>query len=84
MQTTYRLHSREIDYNFFEAFKKLFQNKEVKITIEEVIETKELPVNQVDLYKSMEKQRDKLKGIKISKNLNINDLVDEMYSQGNI
>lgn len=39
MQTIYQLNAKEIDRNFFEAFKQLFKNKNIKITVEEVKET---------------------------------------------
>ncbi len=39
MQTIYQLNTKEIDRNFFEAFKQLFKNKNIKITVEEVKET---------------------------------------------
>lgn len=39
MHTIYQLNAKEIDRNFFEAFKQLFKNKNIKITVEEVKET---------------------------------------------
>ena len=74
MQTTYRLHSREIDYNFFEAFKKLFQNKEVKITIEEVPNKSNL----IEMFKESEKLNNKYKPMTVSSDIDLSALADDV------
>lgn len=68
MQTIYQLNTKEIDSNFFEAFKKLFKNKNVKITVEEVVETK---IN--NSFESFKKS----KAIKIDPSIDIRALILE-------
>lgn len=78
MQTTYQLNAQDIDLNFLEKIKKIYKNKDLNIVIED-IEVKKPILNTMEIYKSMEKTRESLKHIKIPKNLNINDLIDDMY-----
>lgn len=74
MQTTYRLNANEIDYSFFEAFQKLFKNKEVRINIEEV----EPPINQYEIFKKMEALNKKYPPKIISPDIDINALIKEI------
>ncbi len=78
MQTTYRLNVQDIDASFLDSIKTLFKNKEVNITIDDV-ELKDPVINQMEIFMKMEQTRKSLKHIKIPKDLNINDLIDEMY-----
>jgi hypothetical protein len=41
MQTTFELNANEIDNNLFEAIKKVFKNKPIKITITESTDNKQ-------------------------------------------
>jgi hypothetical protein len=68
MQTIYQLNTKEIDNNFFEAFKQLFENKNIKITVEEVKEIR--TCNSFETFK-------KSKPIKIDPSIDIRALIEE-------
>ena len=68
MQTIYQLNTSEIDSNFIEAFKQLFKNKTIKITVEEVKETQ--------INSSFETFK-KSKPIKIDPSIDIRALIEE-------
>ncbi len=74
MQTTYRLNTNEIDSNFFEAFKKLWSNQEVKITVE----IDNTQVDQKELWLQMEATRKKYPPFIVSKDINLSDLANEV------
>jgi hypothetical protein len=74
MQTTYRLNANEIDYSFFEAFQKLFKNKEVSIKIEVI----NPPVNQYEIFKKLEALNKKYPPKVISKDIDINALIKQV------
>jgi len=74
MQTTYRLNSQEIDYSFFEAFKKLFHNKEIKITIEEIPYSSNL----VKMFEESENLQKKYKPIEVSSEINLSALANDV------
>lgn len=74
MQTTFRLNANEIDYSFFEAFQKLFQNKEISIKIEEVVQ----PNLHFDMYKESEKLQKKYPPKKISPDIDLSALANEV------
>lgn len=73
MQTVFRLNADEIDNDFLEAFRKLFKNKTVKITVEE-----ESTPNQKELWKELEKVRKKYPPMIISSNINLSELANEV------
>ena len=68
MQTIYQLNTKEIDSNFFEGFKQLFKDKNIKITVEEVIET--LTISCFEAFK-------KSKPITIDPSIDIRALIEE-------
>lgn len=74
MQTTYRLNANEIDYSFFEAFQKLFKNKEVSIKIEEI----NPPINQKQILKEIKKTNKKYPAKVISPDINIYEILKEI------
>ena len=74
MQTTYRLNANEIDYSFFEAFQKLFKNKEVSIKIEEI----NPPVNQYEIFKKSEALNKKYPPMKVSPEIDLSALANEV------
>lgn len=74
MQTTYRLNANEIDYSFFEAFQKLFKNKEISIKIEEI----NPPVNQREILKSLREHRKKYPPKVISPDIDIYAILKEI------
>ncbi len=74
MQTTYILNANEIDYSFFEAFQKLFKNKEISIKIEEI----NPPVNQYEIFKKLEALNKKYPPKVISKDIDINTLIKQV------
>jgi hypothetical protein len=67
MQTTFRLNTNEIDYNFFQAFKKLFKNKELSIKVEEIVPSK----NQIEIFQKLEKLKQKYPPKEISTDIDI-------------
>lgn len=57
MQTSYRLNAKDLDHNFLESLKLLFQDKEIEIIIYEVDETAYLSrskANQRRLFEAIE------------------------------
>ena len=74
MQAIYRLNANEIDLNFFEALKKLWSNKKVTITIE--VDNEE--IDQKELWQHMEATRKKYPLFKVSKDINLSDLANEV------
>ncbi|WP_367913971.1 hypothetical protein [Leadbetterella sp. DM7] len=40
MKATFTLHVNEIDHNLLEAIKRLFKNKTITITVEDILEDK--------------------------------------------
>jgi hypothetical protein len=74
MQTTYRLNANEIDYSFFEAFQKLFKNKEISIKIEEI----NPPVNQREILKKIKATNKKYPPRVISSDINIHEILKEI------
>jgi hypothetical protein len=74
MQTTYRLNTSEIDLNFFEAFKKLWSNKEVIITVQE----ENSIVDQKTIWTQMEAVRKKYPPFIVAKNINLSELANEV------
>ena len=74
MQTTFRLNAQEIDYSFFEAFKKLFKNKEVNITIEEI----QTQANQKEILQSLKALKKKYPPRIISPDIDILALLKEI------
>jgi flagellar biosynthesis regulator FlbT len=74
MQTTYILNANEIDYSFFEAFQKLFKNKEISIKIEEI----NPPVNQREILKSLREHRKKYPPKVISPDIDIHAILKEI------
>lgn len=73
MQTVFRLNANEIDNDFLEAFKKLFKNKTVKITVEE-----ESTPNQKELWKRLEALQKKYPPKVISKDIDLSALANEV------
>ena len=74
MQTTFRLNAQEIDYSFFEAFKKLFKNKEVNIIVEEANPQKNL----YEMYKKSEALQKKYPPREISPEIDLSALANEV------
>lgn len=75
METVFRLNANEIDNDFLEAFRKLFKNKAVKITVEE-----EFTPNQKELWKGLERVRKKYPPMIISPDINLSELANEVNS----
>jgi hypothetical protein len=67
MQTIYQLNTKEIDFDFFESFKVLFKNKNVKITVEEIVEIND---NSFEHFKNSQP-------IKIDPSIDIRALIEE-------
>ncbi|MFN3851590.1 MAG: hypothetical protein ACK4NY_19285 [Spirosomataceae bacterium] len=74
MQTIFRINTNEIDYNFFQAFKKLFKNKELNIKVEEITPT----INQTEVFQKLEKLKQKYPPKEISHDINISALANEI------
>ena len=74
METSIRMHVNEIDFSFFEAFKKLYKNKEICISISEVPNH----ISQIEMFKASEKLQKKYPPKKIDPSIDLSALANEV------
>jgi hypothetical protein len=77
MQTTFELNANEIDNNLFEAIKKVFKNKPIKITITESTDNKQTLTPKEQWQRMVDLQK-KYPPKVISKDIDLSALANEV------
>ena len=80
MEATFVVDLTHNQQEFVERFVKFFGGKKIRISVEELKEESG-PTNQQEIFRKMEETRKQLKTIQVPPDLDINQLIDEMYDQ---